>query len=960
MKRVGLILTLTTVAVLGIATVVSAGITIEKSGPGAAPGDSIYSGAEVRFDVRLHNNSGGNIDGMTNGFIMYSPDGAAWAPPVTTLDSGFVIAFDLDRGINEFSVDGMGADTIGIWGVKLHGSGLPNGYDGIIATMSTSVDTSQVGKTLCIDSVFFPPSGYWLWAIDGGTNYHPSWGGPYCYPIIPGSSVPDGGITVELSGPGAGPGNTINCNQPVTFNINLDNTTGEFIQGMTNGYRIYSPDGATWQPPISDTVGGLGAYLDGGVFINEFSIDGMGADTIGLGGFYMFTNGIPPGYNETVMTITTQVSCVDSGFTLCIDSSFYPPVSKWLWSTSGGNVYPSWGGPYCYDIAYNDPPPDPGAVILDHVTGSPGGDSIVTGAPITFHLRMNNTTGVPIEGFSHGFMVYSPDGAQWSNSWGDTTGSPLFPHLDGGLFINEFSTDGMGADTVAFAGFRMFQPGIPVGFNEVTYSIHIGPIDSSYVGRHICLDSCFFPPGGDWMWSVALGTEEHHPNWAGPHCFTIIPGPDSLGGPPDSLIVPSVVTGPCNAVQPVSVKLTQHIKGASIPLAIPPDVEVESISFEGLITEGWNYNVSQIKPDSGFIYVALANSSGYMIPPGDHVVFNVHFNHAGNCDTSAIVRWDTALDEDPTRHLLFADATNFDLPAGFDYYRDVTIVPEYLPGDFDGDGNVIIMDLTGLVAHLFLGGPAACVANAMDMNASCTGPNIADLTYLVDYLFQGGPDPNCGCIGDAPAPAKIASDIMVVRSYENGYTTIAIETPITLRGVQLELIGNSGGIPTSLLGSEIDMIHGSDGSVIRIGLLDLDGASVIATGITQIVQLEGEYQVSEAVVSDAQHQDFTATIAGKLESLPDDFTLEQNYPNPFNPTTEIGFNLPKSSKARLEVYNIMGQRVAVLADRTFEAGRHIVQWHSTDSHGSRVASGVYFYRLETEGFTETKKMLLLK
>lgn len=960
MKRAGLCLALSAVAVLATATLVSAGITIETSGPGASPGDSVFTGAEIRFDIRVTNNTGGNIDGMSNGFMVYSPDGATWAPLVTTLDTGFILAFDMGQGINEFGVDGIGADTVGIWGVKLYGTGLPNGFNGIVATMSTSLDASQAGKTLCIDSVFFPPSGSWLWALDGSFGHIPTWGGQYCYMIVEGTSPPEGGITASLSGPGAGPENTINCNQPVTFNINLDNSTGEFIWGMTNGYRMYSPDGATWLPPVSDTVGGLGAYLDGGVFINEFSVDGMGADTIGLGGFFMFADGIPPGYNQTVLTITTQVGCNDSGKTLCLDSSFYPPVSVWLWSTSGGDYTPAWGGPYCFDIVHNEPPPDAGWVTLDHVTGSIGGDSIAAEMPVTFHLRMTNTTGLPIEGFTNGFRVYSPDGAQWGTSWGDTAGTPLFPLMDGGLFINEFSTDGMGADTVAFAGFRIFQPGIPAGFDAVTFSIHIGPIPPSYIGQHICLDSSYFPPAGAWLWSAASGTLNLPPNWSGPHCFTIVPGADSLGSPTDSLIVPSVVTGPCNAVQPVAVKLTQPIKGASIPLAIPPGLVVEDISFDGLITEGWNYNVAQIKPDSGFIYVALANSHGDMIPPGEHVVFRVHFRHEGNCDTAAFVRWNTALHGDPTRHLLFADAANFDLEAGFDFYRDFTIVPEYLPGDFDGDGDVLITDLTGIADHLFLGGPAACVRNAMDMNGSCTGPNIADLTYLVDYLFVGGPAPVCGCLGSGPAMAKITADIKIGSSYENGQTTIAIETPITLRGVQLELIGNSGGIPTSLLGTDIDLIYGADGSVLTIGLLDLDGSATIEAGTRQIIRIEGEYRVSEAVVSDAQHQDFTATIAGKLDGLPDDFALEQNYPNPFNPTTEIGFSLPHAAEVRLEVFNVMGQRVTVLADRAFEAGHQVVQWHGTDDHGSFVASGVYFYRLETRGFTETKKMLLLK
>ena len=91
------------------------------------------------------------------------------------------------------------------------------------------------------------------------------------------------------------------------------------------------------------------------------------------------------------------------------------------------------------------------------------------------------------------------------------------------------------------------------------------------------------------------------------------------------------------------------------------------------------------------------------------------------------------------------------------------------------------------------------------------------------------------------------------------------------------------------------------------------------------------------------------------ESLPTEFGLNQNYPNPFNPTTEIAFALPNASMVTLEVYNVVGQRVAVLADGTFGAGNHIVTWDA-----SAMSSGVYFYRLVTSEFVDTKKMLLVK
>jgi len=89
--------------------------------------------------------------------------------------------------------------------------------------------------------------------------------------------------------------------------------------------------------------------------------------------------------------------------------------------------------------------------------------------------------------------------------------------------------------------------------------------------------------------------------------------------------------------------------------------------------------------------------------------------------------------------------------------------------------------------------------------------------------------------------------------------------------------------------------------------------------------------------------------------LPQRYELAQNYPNPFNPTTEISFDLAEASGVKLEVYNIMGQKVATLVDDYLEAGSHTAVWDASMS-----ASGVYLYRLEAGLFMETRKMVLLK
>ena len=94
---------------------------------------------------------------------------------------------------------------------------------------------------------------------------------------------------------------------------------------------------------------------------------------------------------------------------------------------------------------------------------------------------------------------------------------------------------------------------------------------------------------------------------------------------------------------------------------------------------------------------------------------------------------------------------------------------------------------------------------------------------------------------------------------------------------------------------------------------------------------------------------------------PRDFTLEQNYPNPFNPATNITFTLTQATDVKLAVYNLLGQRVAVLIDdQTRTAGKHTVQWDGRDDVGNLVSSGMYIYRLEADNFTQSRKMVFLK
>lgn len=113
-----------------------------------------------------------------------------------------------------------------------------------------------------------------------------------------------------------------------------------------------------------------------------------------------------------------------------------------------------------------------------------------------------------------------------------------------------------------------------------------------------------------------------------------------------------------------------------------------------------------------------------------------------------------------------------------------------------------------------------------------------------------------------------------------------------------------------------------------------------------------EWEVVALVGADA-----VFTVNDELEaSTPMVFTLEQNYPNPFNPSTNIQFSLPATADVTLEVFNMLGQKVATLIDgQKMTAGSHIQKFDA-----SSLASGMYVYRISAANFVQSRKMMLIK
>lgn len=145
----------------------------------------------------------------------------------------------------------------------------------------------------------------------------------------------------------------------------------------------------------------------------------------------------------------------------------------------------------------------------------------------------------------------------------------------------------------------------------------------------------------------------------------------------------------------------------------------------------------------------------------------------------------------------------------------------------------------------------------------------------------------------------------------------------------------------------------TDGGINWITTPGLNGSGGV------MVMPERGYIIGQAGSSvyklNIQYTVLTGISENTLSAVADDFTLSQNYPNPFNPSTKISYSLPKSGNVELKVYNELGKEVNTLVNSYKNAGTYEVTFNA-----EALTSGIYFYSLKADGFTNTKKMLLIK
>jgi hypothetical protein len=230
-------------------------------------------------------------------------------------------------------------------------------------------------------------------------------------------------------------------------------------------------------------------------------------------------------------------------------------------------------------------------------------------------------------------------------------------------------------------------------------------------------------------------------------------------------------------------------------------------------------------------------------------------------------------------------------------------------------------------------------------NAQIDGATLCDYLDLIEQHFNSN-EINQVIVYDPPASEECSDKLQVAKDLLNLKGNVGM----TARAKQqlMALLLNVAGEKISL--TEI---------------ISVDSATV-SQAITYCDNLiddqDGEHEKAKTIADDINNG--IPVAAGVIPLSTDDiaykralplFGLMQNYPNPFNSSTEICFSLERSSIVKLEIYNIIGQKVTTLVDGSLDAGPHRYIWQSGD-----IASGVYFYRIEADSFTEVKKMTLLK
>jgi len=1095
---------------------------------GLVGGSSIGTGSAVVFHLRLSNPSDISFDGLANGFRVYSPDGATWS--ATHLDTtGTLGMTQFDGGVflPKFSANGQGADTVGIGALRFFSTGLPAGFDDVAFTITIGpISPVHSGKTICLDSSYYPPSGVWKWAASGGIDAFPAWDGLHCYSIsgpqtgdslfvspqtlsfvapeggpnpplqvlhllsnadpmtysvvldsIPWLSVaPTGGSTPEsllvmadisflsagtyfsemmIAAPQAdnspvivavelrvlpgGPAVTLDhvddlvgygeilTNEEITFHLRFTGDENQYT-GLVNGFKVHSPTGAQWTTTTMDTTGTLGmADFDLGVFFSQFSVDGMGADTVGFGAVVMMADGMPPGFDDVVLTI--EIGPVDSAFAgglLCLDSTWFPPSGDWLWYAGNlhTTVIPAWDGPHCFTIINRSPSElvvTPDQLNFMAIDGEPDPPAQVLWVGSTGYVSDDFTVSADVP-----WISYAPSSSHTPDS------VVVMAHADqmaigqhtGYLTIESPTVQN---SPVVVPVNLTIEPGLTHRPFDITihaftgtgledWTAHFGVNGDATDGFDPLLDQFKAPaPPGDYV-RVFFP----HPEWGQ---FS-----DEFATDIRYLLQQECkewhMVVETNHATTVNLRC-DFVTGASgytislfSELGTLLSEDFKSFGYE-FVTSGGETHFTIRVCDYPIVYKRYLSgwslvSSPLLLRDGSpEAVFgdDASFFQLYGWDDGYYAP-DEVIGRGPGYWLLLPQATTVDYEGAplqpYDSIVCVDLIGGWnlvgCPFDHPVDPFVAMIDSAGYQLPFWDAAAAGWISPVFYAWSGTFYFVTPELQPGYGYWFAALADGLQLCLTDVPPMATVAHDgssqpPLSLATVNNQATLVSLscgDAEITI-GLAKDAVAGfdpkydlpappespTGVQETLVLLSDLDQGFGRYRQEVRgleqevnwtLAVVGTGGRAVDLGGLTELsslgYQLEiighdnGYQQTVGADISlrlpDGSYRLVARQVGEQSELIPDHYYLAANYPNPFNPSTSIAFGLPSPTRVRLSIYNILGQEVASLVDDLLPAGRHELVWNGHDGQDRPVSSGVYFYRLQTDQFNQTRKMMLIK
>lgn len=273
-----------------------------------------------------------------------------------------------------------------------------------------------------------------------------------------------------------------------------------------------------------------------------------------------------------------------------------------------------------------------------------------------------------------------------------------------------------------------------------------------------------------------------------------------------------------------------------------------------------------------------------------------------------------------------ANSQNWLRPSSWGYM--IVFAPELLAdGDVNGDGNIDVLDVVAIVAHILQTTllPESAIVHAdinMDGNV-----DILDIVAVVAEILSNR---------IAGEPASEASIFL-----NDGKATL-----------------NADGVVQAV---QMTLSHGDDFSIQMTDNAYLAESSTV-DGITRLVVVYPEDDVIFTTTGGFKIEENLIASGGEFvnSSVVNGYAMLSNYPNPFNPTTQINYNLPTQSLVNVSIYNMLGQNVSTLVSGMQDAGEYSVLWNGVNDAGNPVPSGIYFVKMNHNNETLSQKITLLK